>query len=81
MKFLDDIFNKVDVFLNPATANTAPKILPGEDQIGSMKIVDTLKCALYTKMGNLAGQPSLVVPNGYDSNNLPTSLMLQSKWV
>merc|ERR1711970_1550427 len=80
MDVLKDIFTKVDVFINPGSANTAPKILPGEDRFGSMKIVDTLKAALYTKMGNLAEQPSICVPNGYDSKNLPTSLMVQSKW-
>jgi len=80
MNFLRQIFENVDVILNPATANTAPKILPGEEIYGSMKVTDTLKAALYTKMGNLAGQPSAVVPNGYDNRGLPTSVMIQSKW-
>ena len=43
MNFLRQIFENVDVILNPATANTAPKILPGEEIYGSMKVTDTLK--------------------------------------
>ena len=81
MRLLEEIFNQADIIASPGTANTAPMILSGEEKYGSMKIVETLKAALYTKMGNLAGQPSMVIPNGYDSYDLPTSIMVQSKWV
>jgi Asp-tRNA(Asn)/Glu-tRNA(Gln) amidotransferase A subunit family amidase len=81
MGILENIFENVDLIANPGTANSAPKILSNEDQFGSVKILETLKAALYTKMGNLAGQPSIVLRTGYDSMNLPTSVMFQSKWV
>ena len=81
MSLLEDIFEKVDIIANPSTANTAPLILEGEEVYGTVRVIDTLKAALYTKMGNLAGQPSISVPNGYNGNGLPTSIMLQSKWV
>ena len=81
MKNLARVFENVDVILNPSTGNTAPRILDTEAKFGAMRVYETLKACLYTKMGNLAGNPSISIPNGYDANNLPTSLMIQSKWV
>lgn len=80
MKIIKDLFGKVDFIANPSTANTAPKVYPGDEINGALKTVDTLKAAHYTKMGNLLGIPSVSIPTGYDNIGLPTSIMFQAKW-
>ena len=76
-----DLFRKVDFIANPSTANTAPKVYPGDEINGALKTVETLKGAHYTKMGNLLGIPSVSIPTGYNDEGLPTSIMFQAKWV
>ena len=71
----------MDFIANPSTANTAPKVYPGDEINGALKTVETLKGAHYTKMGNLLGIPSVSIPTGYNDIGLPTSIMFQAKWV
>ena len=35
---------------------------------------------LYVKLGNFTGIPAISCPSGYNSNGLPTGLMLHAKW-
>ena len=35
---------------------------------------------LYVKLANFTGIPALSVPSGYDTNGLPTGIMLHGKW-
>lgn len=73
-KAFDDAFSKYDVILSPTAPTTALKL--GEN------LSDPLKMYLgdiYTVSLNLAGLPGLVVPCGYDRNNLPIGLQLIGK--
>ena len=70
----DKAFEKYDCILSPTAPTTALKM--GEN------LSDPLKMYLgdiYTVSINLAGLPSLVVPCGFDSQNLPVGVQLTSK--
>lgn len=70
-KSFDDAFAKYDVILSPTAPTTALKI---GDSLG-----DPLKMYLgdiYTVSVNIAGLPAMVVPCGFDKNNLPVGLQL-----
>ena len=70
----DKAFEKYDCILSPTAPTTALKM--GEN------LSDPLKMYLgdiYTVSINLAGLPSLVVPCGFDSQNLPVGVQLTGK--
>lgn len=70
-KEFTDVFSNVDVILAPVSATTACKI--GE------KSGDPLKMYLsdaYTVCINVAGVPSVAIPCGFDSQNLPIGFQL-----
>lgn len=69
-----DAFEKNDMLLGPVAPTTAPKI--GES------LSDPLKMYLgdiYTVMINIAGVPSMAIPCGFDSENMPVGLQLIGK--
>ena len=69
-----DAFEKYDMLLGPVAPTTAPKI--GES------LSDPLKMYLgdiYTVMINIAGVPSMAIPCGFDSENMPVGLQLIGK--
>jgi aspartyl-tRNA(Asn)/glutamyl-tRNA(Gln) amidotransferase subunit A len=70
----DEAFSKYDLVLGPTAPSTAYKI--GE------KMNDPLEMYLgdiFTVSVNIAGLPGLVVPCGFDGNNLPIGLQLIGK--
>ena len=69
-----DAFEKYDMLLGPVAPTTALKI--GES------LSDPLKMYLgdiYTVMINIAGVPSMAIPCGFDSENMPVGLQLIGK--
>lgn len=70
----DQAFEKYDAILSPTAPTTALKL--------GQNLSDPLKMYLgdiYTVSVNLAGLPSLVVPCGFDKENLPIGVQLTGK--
>ncbi len=73
-KSFNDAFEKYDMILSPAYPNTA-------FEIGG-KIGDAVQMYLgdiCTVSVNIAGLPGMVVPAGFDSNNMPVGMQLIGK--
>ncbi|XP_070568160.1 uncharacterized protein [Ptychodera flava] len=80
MKFLGDIFDKVDCIITPATGKTAIKIHPRDLDCGVVD-VDTMNNYMrFVFLGNLLGLPALSVPVGYNDQGLPIGMQIQGKW-
>lgn len=73
-KSYDDAFAKYDVILTPTAPTTAPKI--GDSLCDPLKMYLSDICTVSV---NLAGLPGLVVPCGYDKNDMPVGLQLIGK--
>lgn len=67
---------EVDAILLPATACTAPPILPDAEEAGEVDDATTSLISAYTFFGNLTGLPALSVPCGYDAGGLPVGLQV-----
>lgn len=78
MKEIKHAFTKMDVFISPATAMTAPKIPPGSTKHGESNLAQTATLMRYALHGNLTGIPGIVLPAGYDSANLPIGIQIQA---
>jgi aspartyl-tRNA(Asn)/glutamyl-tRNA(Gln) amidotransferase subunit A len=74
MKGFDDAFSKYDLVIGPTTPTTAYKIGEKTNNPLEMYLGD-----IYTVSVNIAGLPGLVVPCGFDSQNLPVGLQLIGK--
>lgn len=70
----DEAFNKYDIVIGPTAPTTAYKIGEKIDDPLAMYLGD-----IYTVSANIAGLPGLVIPCGFDSNNLPVGLQLIGK--
>jgi aspartyl-tRNA(Asn)/glutamyl-tRNA(Gln) amidotransferase subunit A len=72
----DDVFERVDAILAPATPITAPRIGEHEVKIGGEK--ETVRSALVrmNRPANLTGHPALSIPCGYTREKLPVGLQL-----
>jgi aspartyl-tRNA(Asn)/glutamyl-tRNA(Gln) amidotransferase subunit A len=73
-KGFDEAFEKCDVVLGPTAPTTAFKIGEKTDDPLAMYLGD-----IYTVSANIAGLPALVMPCGFDSNNLPIGMQLIGK--
>lgn len=70
-KEFTDALSQVDIILAPCSPTTAWKIGQKSNDPLQMYLAD-----IYTVCVNVAGIPSLAVPCGFDSNNLPVGLQL-----
>ncbi len=70
----NDAFDKYDFLLGPVAPTTALKIGEGLSDPLAMYLGD-----IYTVMINIAGLPSLALPCGFDSNNMPIGMQLIGK--
>jgi len=70
-KGFDDAFADCDLVLGPTAPTTAYKIGEKSDDPLAMYLGD-----IYTVSANIAGLPGLVVPCGFDGNDLPIGLQL-----
>jgi aspartyl-tRNA(Asn)/glutamyl-tRNA(Gln) amidotransferase subunit A len=70
----DEAFSKYDLVLGPTAPSTAYKIGEKMDDPLEMYLGD-----IFTVSVNIAGLPGLVVPCGFDGNNLPIGLQLIGK--
>ncbi len=74
-KALDALYAKYDALVSPARATVSYPIGPDFDKVypgisGGPGVIAA---------GNLAGQPALVVPNGFGENNLPTAFQFTGR--
>lgn len=70
----NDAFDKYDFLLGPVAPTTALKIGEGLSDPLAMYLGD-----IYTVMINIAGLPSLALPCGFDSSNMPIGMQLIGK--
>lgn len=70
-KAFSDAFEKYDFLLGPVAPTTALKMGEGLSDPLQMYLGD-----IYTVMINIAGLPSLALPCGFDSNNMPVGMQL-----
>ena len=73
-KAFDDAFSKYDVILSPTTTETAFDIGGKVKDSVSMYLND-----IYTVSVNIAGLPAMVVPAGFDKDNMPIGIQLIGK--
>jgi aspartyl-tRNA(Asn)/glutamyl-tRNA(Gln) amidotransferase subunit A len=74
-KALDALYAKYDALVSPARASVSYPIGPDFDKVypgisGGPGVIGA---------GNLAGQPALVVPNGFGENGLPTAFQFTGR--
>ena len=70
----DEIFSKCDVMLTPTTPTTAYKCNENIDDPVKMYLAD-----ICTVTANIAGIPSISVPCGMDSENMPIGFSISAK--
>lgn len=73
-KAFGEAFEKYDFLLGPVAPTTALKMGEGLSDPLAMYLGD-----IYTVMINIAGLPSLALPCGFDSNNMPIGMQLIGK--
>lgn len=73
-KGFDEAFCKYDIVIGPTAPTTAYKIGEKVDDPLAMYLGD-----IYTVSANIAGLPGLVIPCGFDRDNLPVGLQLMGK--
>lgn len=73
-KAFNEAFERYDFLLGPVAPTTALKIGEGLSDPLAMYLGD-----IYTVMINIAGLPSLALPCGFDSNNMPVGMQLIGK--
>ena len=74
VKAFNEAFEKYDFLLGPVAPTTALKMGEGLSDPLAMYLGD-----IYTVMINIAGLPSLALPCGFDSNNMPVGMQLIGK--
>ncbi len=74
VKAFNEAFQKYDFLLGPVAPTTALKMGEGLSDPLAMYLGD-----IYTVMINIAGLPSLALPCGFDSNNMPIGMQLIGK--
>ncbi|XP_033111807.1 fatty acid amide hydrolase-like [Anneissia japonica] len=80
IKFLREIYEKVDVIITPGTPFTAPEIQPGDLKYGLFDSNLMTGIMRYMFLGNFIGNPCLVVPVGFSQKGLPISLQIHGRW-
>lgn len=73
-KAFNEAFEKYDFLLGPVAPTTALKMGEGLSDPLAMYLGD-----IYTVMINIAGLPSLALPCGFDSGNMPVGMQLIGK--
>lgn len=73
-KAFNEAFEKYDFLLGPIAPTTALKMGEGLSDPLAMYLGD-----IYTVMINIAGLPSLALPCGFDSDNMPVGMQLIGK--
>ena len=74
------IFKKVDMIATPAVACPAPVIHPEAIKTGIADSNNSAKLMCFSFLGNLTGNPGLVLPVGYTDADLPVGLQLMGPW-
>jgi Asp-tRNA(Asn)/Glu-tRNA(Gln) amidotransferase A subunit family amidase len=74
MAVFEDIFQKVDIVLTPATAQTAPPFPKGGLPNGYSDLSTVTELMRFIVPPNVTGNPAISFPAGYDSNGLPIGM-------
>ena len=80
INILKNIFQKVDCIITPATGVVAPKI--PADAVGGGQIDAATSGTLmkFSVLANFTGIPGVVVPVGYNEDDLPIGLQVMGRW-
>ncbi|KAH9113750.1 hypothetical protein AeMF1_012104 [Aphanomyces euteiches] len=79
MQVTEEMFDQVDIFLTPATAQLAPRLDRDVFKAGLSDLATTTALMRFIILGNMVGIPGLTVPVAYDmETNLPISVLLQA---
>jgi amidase len=70
------IFDDVDVLLTPGTAIGPPRVGAFTNRGAFVTLTATMRRSPFQAIFNATGQPAVVVPWGYDSDGVPTSIQL-----
>ena len=74
-----DLLKQVDILAGPTLAVPAPKIGDAEVTVAGKKMQMPAALTQYTRSYNLNGLPTISVPCGFSSNNLPIGLQLAGR--
>ena len=77
---LKNIFQKVDCIVTPATGMVAPKIPADAVKCGQSDLTTTGTLMKFSALANFTGIPGVVVPVGYDEDDLPIGLQVMGRW-
>ena len=72
------ILEDVDFIMSPSTQIQPERIGVETTKIDSQEIKTFSGCIRFTRLGNLTGNPTMVLPMGYSSRSLPMSVMLMA---
>ncbi|KAH9071861.1 hypothetical protein Ae201684P_020120 [Aphanomyces euteiches] len=79
MQVTEEMFDQVDIFLTPATAQLAPRLDRDVFKAGLSDLATTTALMRFIILGNMVGIPGLTVPVAYDmETNLTISVLLQA---
>ncbi|KAG9406226.1 hypothetical protein AC1031_002552 [Aphanomyces cochlioides] len=79
MRVTEELFDQVDIFLTPATAQIAPHLDRDIFKSGLSDLATTTALMRFIILGNMVGISGLTVPVVYDKEtNLPISVLLQA---
>lgn len=75
-----DIFAQVDVVASPATGISAPAINPASVPDGIIDVALLGEISRFANVANLAGNPGITFPVGYDQDNgnVPVAMQLMA---
>ncbi|MFQ6125711.1 MAG: amidase [Candidatus Heimdallarchaeota archaeon] len=74
----ETLFQKVDFLMSPPTQIRPSKIGEKTVIINSTKINVISGCTHFTRLGNITGIPTIVLPCGYSNDNLPLSIQFMA---
>ena len=78
-RIFQEVFEKIDVVVTPATAVTAPKIPAGAQSCGWSDLGTVTEQMRFVFPANLLGLPAVSFPAGYDKTGLPIGMQAMGR--
>jgi len=79
MSIFNEVYNKVDVIMSPATALAAQPIPAGGAKAGWSDLGTDTEMMRFVFPGNLLGHPAISFPVGYDRRGLPLGMQAMGR--